>query len=91
MTVAVRVTGSPWSAGLGLAVSTVVVGAAVWMVTHQPLAIEPVSPVASSNTQRLQVPLAALPLNVDSVVAELSGGAGAGRDSVDSSATRVGL
>ncbi len=90
VTVAVKVTLWPKPDGFGVAVSAVLVAAWLRIRRHQPPWIEPASPVASSNTHRLQVPLPPAPLNVDSAVAELSAGAGAGRFSVDSSAIRVG-
>ncbi len=50
VTVAVNVTVWPNVDGLGDEVSAVVVAAAVAMLRHHPPPIEPVSPVASSNT-----------------------------------------
>ena len=57
VTVAVKVTLWPTVDGLGLAVSAVVVGTAEVMVRHQPPLMLPLSPVASSLTHRLHVPL----------------------------------
>ena len=64
--------------GLGLAVSAVVVGTAEVMVRHQPPLMLPLSPVASSLTHRLHVPLGDWPLKVANCVAPLEAGAGAG-------------
>ena len=80
VTVEVKVTDWPNVEGLGVDVSAVVVGLTLVMVRHHPPLIEPVSPEASSTTQRLHVPLPLAPLNVESVVAPLTTGAGAGKE-----------
>ena len=81
-TFAVRVTLCPKVDGFGAAVTAVVVGLCEVMVRHQPLLIAPKSPVASSTTQRLQVPFGLPPFRLAMVVAVVGVGAGAGIGSV---------
>src|SRR5207237_8258083 len=69
VTVAVKVTPWPTVDGLALEVNAVTVGAGAKIVRHQPPAIAPESPDASSLTYRLQVPFPLLPLKVDRAVA----------------------
>ncbi len=71
VTVAVNVTASPTSDGFRLDDTCVVVAEAVCTVRHHPPPIEPASPVASSTTHRLQVPLGLEPSKVDRAVAPL--------------------
>lgn len=91
MTVAVKSTEVPKAEGLAELVRVVVVAACEVIVRHQPFAMDPESPEASSRTYRLHCPSAPAPLNVDSAVAALGVGAGAGKVSEDPSSTLVGL
>ena len=85
VTVAVSVTVTVVEAGLGEALTDVVVEAAavvVVTVTLQPPAMAPVSPVTSSTTNRFQVPLGSMPVKALEKVVSLEGdGAGPGNES----------
>ena len=82
---------------LGTAARTaVVVGTAEVMVRHQPPLMLPLSPVASSLTHRLHVPLGEAPLNALANVdvpagAASDGEAGAGEGNVSPAPLSVGL
>ena len=92
VTVAVKVTEVPVVDGFGDELTTVVVGSAtsdVVIVTLHPPVIDPESPVASSTTYRLHVPLGLVPLNVPRVVADPGAGAGAGNESAAGSPASV--
>src|SRR5262245_37751187 len=88
VTVAVNVTSSPASDGLGDDESAVSVArvSAESIVRHQPPPIDPAVFPLPSTTNRRQSPLGLVLMNVSSVVAPDGGGAGSGHESVPWSA-----